>query len=199
MVATVVEENEVSINGVYYPTSRPVQAVLASLYPPKVTIGDTSRDSQIRASVISWSDWRGGLGIERMEGAVDVDKTWWSTAQLRYKRHLVLPPLANETGADGTLASTAHAVAGLTTAVIGELGDSIYACCDNKVLKYTSATDVWAVVATLGANATDTLTVNLGGTVYIIFAHTTGYTYSTDGASWTADTCLLYTSPSPRD
>jgi|TARA_R100001530_G_scaffold2078_2_gene3529 hypothetical protein len=190
VVATVIEENEVSINGVYYPTNRPVQAVLASLYPPKVTIGDTSRDSQTRASVISWADWRGGLGTERMEGAVDVDKTWWSTAQLRYKRHLVLPPLANKTGANGTLASTAHAVAGLTTAVIGEISDTIYATCDNKVLKYVSATDVWSVVATLGANATDTLTVNLGGTIYIIFAHTTGYTYSdpSDLTSWTADT-----------
>ena len=188
MAATVIEENEVSINGVHYPVTRPIQAILASLYPPKVTIGDTSRDSQTRASVISWADWRGGLGIERMEGAVDVDKTWWSTAQLRYKRHLVLPPLANKTGSSGTLAASAHAIAGLTSAVIGELSDSIYACCDHKVLKYTSATDVWAVVATLGANATDTLTVNLGGTVYIIFAHTTGYTYSTDGASWTADT-----------
>jgi len=188
MVATVIEENEVSINGVHYPVTRPIQAILASLYPPKVTIGDTSRDSQTRASVISWADWRGGLGIERMEGTVDVDKTWWSTAQLRYKRHLVLPPLSNKTGSNGTLAASAHAIAGLTSAVIGELSDSIYACCDHKVLKYTSATDVWAVVATLGANATDTLTVNLGGTVYIIFAHTTGYTYSTDGASWTADT-----------
>ena len=187
-MVSVINDNEVSINGVYYPTSRPVQAVLASLYPPKVTIGDTTRDSQSRASVISWSDWRGGLGTERMEGAVDVDKTWWSTAQLRYKRHLVLPPLANKTGTAGTLAASAHGIAGLTSAVIGELSDSIYACCDQKVLKYTSATDVWAVVATLGSNATDTITVNLAGTVYIIFAHTTGYTYSTDGSSWTADT-----------
>ena len=61
-MATVIEENEVSINDVFYPTSRPVQAILASLYPPKITMGDTSRDSQTRASVISWADWRGGLG-----------------------------------------------------------------------------------------------------------------------------------------
>ena len=179
-MATVIESNEVSINDVFYPTTRPVQAVLASLYPPKVTIGDTSRDSQSRASVISWADWRGGLGIERMEGAVDVDKTWWSTAQLRYKRHLVLPPLANKTGSDGTLASTAHAISGLSSAVIGELDDTIYAACDNKVLKYVSATDVWSVADTLPANATDTITVNLSGTVYIVFAYTTGYAYSTN-------------------
>jgi hypothetical protein len=109
-----------------------------------------------------------------------VDKTWWSTAQLRYKRHLVLPPLANKTGSGGTLASTAHAIAGLSSAVIGELDDTIYAACDNKVLKYVSATDVWSVADTLPANATDTITVNLGGTVYIVFAYTTGYAYSTN-------------------
>ena len=97
MATKVVEANEVSINGVYYTISRPVQVVLASLYPAKITIGDTSRDSQTRASVISWADWRGGLGTERMEGAVDVDKAWWSTAQLRYKRHLVLPELSVQT------------------------------------------------------------------------------------------------------
>ena len=65
-MVTVVDHNEVSINGVYYPTNRPVQAVLASLYPPKITIGDTTRDSQTRESVISWADWCGGLGTERM-------------------------------------------------------------------------------------------------------------------------------------
>jgi hypothetical protein len=99
MATKVVSEGEVSINGVFYPISRPVQAVLASLYPAKVTIGDTTRDSQTRASVISWADWRGGLGTERMEGSVDVDKAWWSTAQLRYKRHLVLPELVTITAA----------------------------------------------------------------------------------------------------
>ena len=180
MVAAVVDDNEVSINGIFYPTTRPVQAVLASLYPPKVTIGDTTRDSQSRSSVISWSDWRGGLGIERMEGAADVDKTWWSTAQLRYKRHLVLPPLANLTGSTGTLASDAHAIAGISSAIIGEFEDTIYAACDNKVLKYVSATDVWSAIDTLPANVTDTITINLSGTVYIVFAYTTGYSYSDD-------------------
>ena len=57
-----VSKNEVYLNGVYYPVTRPVQTVLSSLYPPKVTIGDTTRDSQTRASVVSWSDVSGGIG-----------------------------------------------------------------------------------------------------------------------------------------
>ena len=92
MANKVVKKNEVFLNGKYYPITRPVQQVLASIYPAKVVIGDTTQDSQIRASVISWSDFRGGIGVERMEGAKDVDRAWWSTCSLRYKRHLVLPP-----------------------------------------------------------------------------------------------------------
>ena len=83
MANKVIDQNEIYLNGTYYPLTRPVQSTLASLYPPKVTIGDTTRDSQTRASVISWSDWRGGIGITRMEGAGEVNRAWFSTAQLR--------------------------------------------------------------------------------------------------------------------
>ena len=79
MASKVVEANEIYLNGTYYPLTRPVQSVLASLYPAKVVIGDTTRDSQTRASVISWSDWRGGIGVERIQGAADVDRAWHST------------------------------------------------------------------------------------------------------------------------
>ena len=67
MAATVTDLNEISLNGVFYPTVRPVQSVLASLYPSKVVIGDTTKDSQTRTSIIAWSDWRGGIGVNRME------------------------------------------------------------------------------------------------------------------------------------
>ena len=79
MANKVVSKNEVYLNGTYYPISRPVQKGLASIFPAKVTIGDTTRDSQTRASVISWSDFRGGIGVERMESSVDVNRAWWST------------------------------------------------------------------------------------------------------------------------
>ena len=110
MANKVIDKNEIYLDGTYYPLTRPVQSTLASLYPPKVTIGDTTRDSQTRASVISWSDWRGGIGVERMQGAADADKAWYSTLQLRYRRHLVLPALSVATRAqlsDGTAVSGA--------------------------------------------------------------------------------------------
>lgn len=181
-MATVVDNNEVSINGVYYPTNRPVQAVLASLYPPKVTIGDTTRDSQTRASVISWGDWRGGLGTERMEGSVDVDKAWWSTAQLRYKRHLVLPELATETAAVSNFTGSA------TVGQIGEYDNSIYVAMNNEVFKYTSASDSWgSALRTLGSDCTDIITTRLSDVIYIIFAYKSGFDYY-NGSAWATNT-----------
>ena len=74
MANKVVDDNEIYLGGTYYPLNRPVQSVLASIYPSKVTIGDTTRDSNLRSSIIAWSDWRGGIGVERMQGPADADR-----------------------------------------------------------------------------------------------------------------------------
>ena len=97
MANKVVEDNEIFLNGVYYPVVRPVQSSLASIYPAKIVIGDTTRDSNLRSSVIAWSDWRGGIGVERMQGAADADRAWYSTCNLRHRHHLVLPALSTAT------------------------------------------------------------------------------------------------------
>ena len=182
MASKVLEENEVSINDVYYPTNRPVQAVLASLYPPKVTIGDTTRDSQTRASVISWADWRGGLGTERMEGAVDVDKAWWSTAQLRYKRHLVLPELVTTTAAASNFTGAA------SVAQIAEYNNAIYVSYANQVFLYSNAADSWgSSLRTFSASATDNITARFSDVNYLIFAFTSGFDYY-NGSAWATNT-----------
>ena len=182
MASKVLEENEVSINDVYYPTNRPVQAVLASLYPPKVTIGDTTRDSQTRASVISWADWRGGLGTERMEGAVDVDKAWWSTAQLRYKRHLVLPELVTITAAASNFTGAA------SEAQIAEYNNAIYVSYANQVFLYSNAADSWgSSLRTFASSATDNITARFSDVNYLIFAYTSGFDYY-NGSSWATNT-----------
>ena len=81
MANKVSSKSEIYLDGTYYPLTRPVQSVLASIYPAKVVIGDTTRDSQVRSSVLAWSDWRGGVGVNRMEGA-ETARAWWSTCQL---------------------------------------------------------------------------------------------------------------------
>ena len=87
MAGKVVSKNEIYLGGTYYPLTRPVQSVLASVYPSKVVIGDTTKDSSLRSSVVAWSDWRGGIGVERMQGPADADRAWYSTCNLWHRHH----------------------------------------------------------------------------------------------------------------
>ena len=183
MANKVIKKNEVYLNGNYYPITRPVQQVLASIYPAKVTIGDTTRDSQARTSVISWSDFRGGIGVERMEGATDVDRSWFSTCSLRYKRHLVL-------SAKTTSVSNSGAT-GESLDILQEFSGALYGIwSDKKVYKYESGSDSFgSALDTLPDVATDALEVSMGGTLYLVIAHTGGYTYTSDpSSSFTDDT-----------
>ena len=182
MANKVVKKNEVYLNGNYYPITRPVQQVLASIYPAKVTIGDTTRDSQARTSVISWSDFRGGIGVERMEGATDVDRSWFSTCSLRYKRHLVLPAK--------TISVSNSNATGESLDILQEFNGALYGIwSDKKVYKYESGSDTFgSALDTLPDIATDALEVRMGGTLYLVIAHTGGYTYTSNASSFTDDT-----------
>ena len=182
MANKVIKKNEIYLNGNYYPIVQPVKQVLASIYPAKVTIGDTTRDSQARASIISWSDFRGGIGVERMEGSKDIDRSWFSTCSLRYKRHLVLPSKTTSvTNSDAT---------GESLDILQEFNGALYGIWSNqKIYKYESGSDTFgSALDTLPAVATDALEVRIGGTLYLIIAHTGGYTYTSNASSFTDDT-----------
>ena len=194
MAAKVETQNEISLNGVYYPLTRPVQSVLSSLYPAKVVIGDTSRDSQARTSVIAWSDWRGGIGVNRMEAGGDVNRAWWSTCQLRYKNHLILPGLDTDAAAN----ASSTGLTGPTIGAIGELSGEIYVAWNGsvseaaKIYKYNNTSDAWgSALATPADQVTDTVTWRtLAAETFIVFAHYdsngSGYTRF-DGSTWTSD------------
>jgi len=204
MAAKVETDNEISLNGVYYPLTKPVQSVLSSLYPAKVVIGDTTKDSQARTSIVAWSDWRGGVGIDRMESAGDVNRAWWSECQLRYKNHLVLGNLANKTDTIGHSLATSGAGTGIAT--INEFGDKIYAVWNgaatnaSKLYVYNNTEDYWwdgrTEDAAIGSHASDTglegvstqVTDSINfvkndGTNYLILAHydsgASSYSYAT--------------------
>jgi len=121
VTSKVIDTNEIYLNDTYYPLTRPVRSTLASLYPAKVVIGDTSKDDQLRSSIVAWSDWRGGIGLNRMEGAADVSRAWFSTAQIRYRNHLVLPTLATATSAPS------HGLTDATIGAINTLNNEVYA------------------------------------------------------------------------
>ena len=179
MTNKVVEENEVFLNGTYYPVTRPVQSTLASIYPAKIVIGDTTRDSQTRSSVISWSDWRGGIGVERMQGASDVDRAWYSTCNLRHRHHLVLPALSTATTAQD---ASDTAILGAIT-FIQDLGTVLYAGYGSAPYYYSEANDRWTRVTNGGsaysfpAPPTDSITVRMAGTDYIVVAYDSGYSF----------------------
>ena len=193
MTSKVIDTNEISLNGVYYPITRPIRSTLASIYPAKVVIGDTTKDSQLRSSIIAWSDWRGGIGVNRMEGG-EVNRAWYSTCQLRYKNHLVLPGLATESS------TPSHSLTDAAIGALNTLASEVYAFWNGstsespKLFKYNNTNDSWG--SALTQSATDQVTDSVvftdsGGTTYLVFAHYdvngSGYTYSSDGSSWTTD------------
>jgi hypothetical protein len=194
MTSKVIDTNEISLNGVYYPITRPVRSTLASIYPAKVVIGDTSKDDQLRSSIVAWSDWRGGIGINRMEGAADVNRAWFSTCQLRYKNHLVLANLATAT------TTPTHSLGQTKIGTIVTFSNEVYASWNGsvatpKIYKYLNGSDTWEELTTSGITdeVTDSVVfTNASGTSYLVLAHYdsggSGYSYSTDGDSWTTDT-----------
>ena len=179
MASKVVDENEIYLGGTYYPLTRPVQSTLASIYPAKITIGDTTRDSNLRSSIISWSDWRGGIGVERMQGASDADRAWYSTCNLRHRHHLVLPALSAATTNQDTSDTNIH---GAITFIQG-LATVLYAGYANVPYYYSEASDRWTRVTSGGSDysfaaaPTDSITVRMGGTDYIVVAFGSGYSY----------------------
>ena len=179
MTQRVSKTEEISLNSVRYPIAGPVTTVLASVYPSKVVLGDTTKDSQLRASVAAWGDFRGGIGAEEVVSIEDpLNMAWWSTLNLRNQGHLVMAPLT-------------ESAAATTTSPIGilvEFKSAIYATSNNgastTLHKFTDGANTWASsIKTLDADATDALSITLGGTDYMIIATTASYWYSTDGTT----------------
>ncbi len=182
-MAIVVDLNEILLNGTRYKLARAVQNVLASVYPGKVATGDVGRDSNPNSSALALSSWQGGIGVYKVEEVSPPARAWWSTCQLRYKNNLVLPGLAVLTAASGVSGS-------FDIGAIGELASEIYAAFGTSIRKYNNTTDSWgSSLHTLPAVATDCITVRMGGVVYLVFAHTGGYTYTSNGVIFTDDTC----------
>lgn len=174
----VITKDEVSIGGEFYKLTRPVQATLASQYPAKILTGDISGDSQQRLSAIRWSDARGGIGKKDHEGAADVTRIFYGTSHLRVNGHRTLPDAFTITASSG--------VSGVVViGAMAELADEIYVAFNTTVLKLAFGGTWGSSLHTLPAVATDAITVRLGGTVYMVFAHTGGATYTTDGSTFT--------------
>lgn len=180
---SIVRDSEISLNGVRFFIVGPVRRSLVSIYAEKQIIGDVSRDTHPRESVLSLTNWPGGIGLEKMEGTQGVKRAWWSTSNIRHKV-LTLPPLVTQT-AD-------QSIAGTYDIILADYHNGtdmeVYAAFGTSVRRYNNSTDSWgSQLHALPAAATDAIQIRLGGTNYLIFAHTVGYTFY-DGATFTDDT-----------
>ena len=193
MTQRVIQADEISLNSVRYPIEGPVQTVLASIYPSKVVLGDTTKDSQLRASVAAWTDFRGGIGAEEIVSVEDpLNRAWWSTLNLRNQGHLVMAPLTEDATEDFAT----------VMGVLVEFKDAIYGTANNgyltRLYKFNDGTNDWGSnLQTLDADATDALAISLGGTDYMVIATAgtgssgsfeSSYWHSSDASSFTKDT-----------
>ena len=192
MAGKVVSKNDIYLGGTYYPLTRPVQSVLASVYPSKVVIGDTTKDSSLRSSVVAWSDWRGGIGVERMQGPADADRAWYSTCNLRHRHHLVLP---SKSTATSTTDATGASITGIVN-FIQDKGTQLYAGWGTKPYVYSEADDRWTQLTTtdggdphdFASDPTDSITVRMGDTDYVVVAHTNGFSHWSTNVAVTENT-----------
>ena len=92
MTTTVFREHEITLNNYRYPIKGPVRSGLISTDPLKIVTADTSRDTHKNLSVISWSNFTRGVGLDRTDGESkeEMERAWYGTTQLRYDR-VVLP------------------------------------------------------------------------------------------------------------
>jgi hypothetical protein len=180
MAEIVTTPHEVSINGVRYKLAGDVQRSLSSNYPEKTVIGDYTKDSSPVLSTLSLSDHRGGIGLDTMTGNGDIDRSWYSTADTRFLGHLILPPLVTTTG---SLPAGATAF-GVLAEYVQEMYCDFDATSDG-FYKYNNTTDAWSALldAAVANTSRSSVVGSLGGTYYIVFAGTDGYTYF-DGTTW---------------
>ena len=96
MVDVVINPYEVSLNSKRYKIEAPVREQMLNRFPGKITFGDYSYDNEQFLSNLNLSDQRGGILVEEMEESIHTDRCWWSTCNLAYKGHIILPRLATE-------------------------------------------------------------------------------------------------------
>lgn len=165
--------NRIELDGVEYPISGPVVRQLIATYPGKIVIGDNSQDSHPSRSYWAMTDWRGGIGINRMRGEQFVDRAWFSTMNLSHQGHLLLPPRADP------VSKPVGVFKGF-----GQLGGTLYGVFGRQVRSYDGAS--WgAVLHTLVDDFNQIANIDLDGEEYLVVAHEAGVAYTTDGTTWT--------------
>jgi len=177
-------EREIFLNGERYPLGGDgrVRTIVTSQYPGKVILGDVDKDSNPRTSIIIWDDFTGGVGLYTTDGKEGLNRFAFSDLDTRYKGHLILPP-DDDDAANPSVSGSIDEInehAGLIVCALNGGTDAYI---------YTPGSDSWGgKVHDFPAQVTDSLNFTFGTTEYVAFAHTGGYSYSSNGTSYTDDT-----------
>ncbi len=148
MASAIIGENEVSLGGVKYPVTGSIRRRLISRFPAKVIFGDDAYANEQVLSNYIISDQRGGIGVEEMVEGVHDDRCWVSECDLRFRDHMLLPPLATDAGAGGLSAKDVQ--------VFFSYDGATYAAFDEFLRIYDNGnTDFNDVIGTLAASPTD--------------------------------------------
>ena len=82
-VGSVIDKNEILLNGHRFPVKSPPRRVLTSLFAPKISIGQTDQTAAQHISTLAFNDFRGGIGIERGVDAATVTCVSYRNSSIR--------------------------------------------------------------------------------------------------------------------
>lgn len=91
---------EVRIGDHWYPVLGGVSEQPLARWPPKVTFGDYSQDSDPLVSAYVMSSFTGGIGNWKIKAGVEDDTYWTGTLETRYAEGATLLPLTESFGSD---------------------------------------------------------------------------------------------------
>ncbi len=93
---SIINEEEISLNGVVYPIKGSVSPQSIPRFPPSMRIGAPEFANQQDISSWTINDQRGGIGIEEMDESLHANRSYFSNCNTGFKGHICLAPLATE-------------------------------------------------------------------------------------------------------
>lgn len=97
-----IEHDEITLNGVAYPIVSQLQQFLVGNFPPKMVIGDYTKDSNPETSTWAISDNRGGALSEEFNEATDQTRFWTANCWTKTRGHLTALPKFSAATIDST-------------------------------------------------------------------------------------------------
>jgi len=143
--------------------------------PGKVRVTDATQQHAVRQ--IEWRTHQGGQGLNRIGPEGPFNRCSDTAFDTRYPGHLVSNGALVET--NPTLASVP--VSG--TPLLGELDGLLVAAVGTAIHSYVDGV-AWTSRGTVGGTPVDVKNGNLGGTEYLIYAYTSGYSYADAIGTW---------------